>query len=80
MKARILIAYLASEQLIIQKTPLLDFADETAAVVNTTLFMRYMASKATGDTKGIEISTDPPRRRNLHPDGNGNWSSGLSTL
>ncbi|KAJ5143870.1 uncharacterized protein N7515_002657 [Penicillium bovifimosum] len=60
MKARVLIAYLASEQLIIQKTPLLDFADETAADVNTTLLMRYMASEATGDTKGIGISTNPP--------------------
>jgi hypothetical protein len=55
MKARILIAYFASEKLIIQKTSLLDFADDTAADVNMTLFMRYMASKA---TKGIEISTD----------------------
>ncbi|KAJ5543421.1 hypothetical protein N7535_005848 [Penicillium sp. DV-2018c] len=66
MKARILIAYLASEQLVIQKTPLLDFADdETAADVNTTLFMRYMASKATGDTKGIGISTDPTTIRHI---------------
>ncbi|KAJ5123918.1 uncharacterized protein N7515_007743 [Penicillium bovifimosum] len=46
MKARILTAHYESEELIIRKTPLLDFAEDGPAEANMALFMRCMASKA----------------------------------
>jgi hypothetical protein len=55
MKARVLVAYFASDELIIQKTSLLDFEDDTAAKVNMTFIMRYMASTA---TEGFETTDD----------------------
>jgi hypothetical protein len=57
MKARILTAHYESEELIIRKTPLLDFAEDGPAEANMTLFMRCMASKA---IDGTYISSNTP--------------------
>ncbi|KAJ5576465.1 hypothetical protein N7535_003391 [Penicillium sp. DV-2018c] len=65
MKARILTAHYESEELIIRKAPLLDFAEDGPAEANMDLFMRYMASKAIDDIN-ISSTTLTPRRFTLH--------------
>ena len=51
MKARVLDAYYSSEGLVVRKTRLLDFSDETNAVFNIDYIMECMTSKPKGDTK-----------------------------